>query len=143
MIHTLTETYAVHPVKELTTAANRHRLTLMGTIQSHESSASVAHDRRYLAFWIAIASVVIFYDGFWLRGYRVNAFDKLSEDMGNFQFILWYVSFFFASFIPLKPTIKERAVIKCLVVALAFSFALYCLMIFSTFLFGPYLDPWF
>ena len=115
----------------------------MSTIQSHESSTAVARGWRYLAFWMAIASVAIFYDGFWLIGYRVNGFDKLSEDMGYFQLILWFISFFLASFIPLKPTIKERAVIKCLGLALVFSFALYCLMALSTILLGPYLDPWF
>jgi hypothetical protein len=115
----------------------------MRTIQSREPSAAAAHERRYPAFWTAIASVAIFYDGFWLIGYRVNAFDKLSEDMGYFQFILWFISFFLASFIPLKPAIKERAVIKCLGLALAFSFALYCLMAFSTILLGPHVDPWF
>jgi hypothetical protein len=60
---------------------------------------------RPLTFWLANASVAIFFDGFWLLGYRIKALDELSGQIGYFIFALWFASFFMASFIPVKAVI--------------------------------------
>ncbi len=96
-----------------------------------------------LAFLLANASVAIFFDGFWLLGYRIKALDDLTERMGYSQYILWFVCFFMATFLPLNRVIKERVIVKCLGIALLFSCLLYGLMLISYAFFGPFLDPWF
>jgi hypothetical protein len=97
---------------------------------------------RFFAFLLSNACVAVFFDGFWLLGYRIAAFDRLSEAMGYFQFVLWFACFFGASFLTLRSVIQNRLAARCCGLALTFSFLLYLLLGFSTALFGPYLDPW-
>jgi|SRR5579872_7263859 len=99
--------------------------------------------KRLLAFVLANAFVAIFFDGFWLLGYRIQTLDDLAGEMGDFQFVLWFVSFFMASFLSLNAIVKKWVIIKSLGFALAFSFLLYCLEIVSTIILGPFIDPWF
>jgi len=97
--------------------------------------------RRKIVFWLANASVAIFFDCFWLLGYRINALDNLSSEIGYFQFVLWFVSFFMVSFLSLKAIIKKGVIIKCLGIALAFSFLLSLTILISTIILAPYIDP--
>jgi hypothetical protein len=94
--------------------------------------------RRFFAFWIANVFIALFFDGFWLLGYRIQAFDTLSEHLGYFQFGLWFISYFFVPYFALRATVKE-----CLLHSVLFSFLLFCLIGVSTVLLGPYLDPWY
>ena len=100
-------------------------------------------NRRMLIFFLANAGVAVFFDGFWLLGYRIAAFDRLSEAMGYFQFALWFACFFVASLLTLPLTIQSRMVGKCCGLALVFSFLLYGLLVLSTMLLGPFIDPWY
>jgi len=98
---------------------------------------------RLLGFGLANASVAIFFDGIWLMGYRIKALENFSSDMGYFQCVLWFVSFFMASFLSLKAVVKKWVSIKCLGLALAFSFLLWCLIITSDIALAPIFDPWY
>jgi hypothetical protein len=99
--------------------------------------------KRSLAFILSNASVAIFFDGFWLLGYRIQVLDDLSGEMGYFQSLLWFVCFFLASFFSLNGVIEKRVIGKCLGLALLFCFLQYFFEIISTVILGPYLDPWF
>jgi hypothetical protein len=100
-------------------------------------------NRRWFILVLTNACVAVFFDSFWLMGYRIAAFDRLSQEMGYFQFALWFACFFFVSFISLSPVVKEHLIIKCSGIALLSSLFTYVLLIISTILFAPYLDPWF
>lgn len=99
--------------------------------------------QRLYGFWLANACVAIFFDGFWLLGYRIATFDRLSEAMGKFQFVIWFLSFFLVSFIYLKGSIKKHFAAKCCGIASVFCCALFLLLGISTMMFGPFLDPWY
>jgi hypothetical protein len=94
--------------------------------------------RRFVAFGLANAAVALFFDGFFLLGYRVQAFDNLSGALGHYQYVLWFAGFFSATMFVLR-----RCVIECLALAFAFSFGLYMLIGVSAALLAPYVDPWY
>ncbi len=48
-----------------------------------------------------------------------------------------------ASFLSLQAIIKERVIVKCLGLAVVFSFALYGWIVISTIVLGPFIDPWY
>ena len=78
-----------------------------------------------LAFWLANASVAIFFEVLLVLSYWVGALDTLLSKMDYFQFVLWFASFFMASLLSSIANAKGRGVIKCLWLALVFSFLLY------------------
>jgi len=94
--------------------------------------------RRFLAFWLANASVALFFDGFFLLGYRVQAFDHLSSALGHYQYALWLGAFALATKLVLK-----NCIVECLALACAFSFGLYMLIGVSAAVLAPYFDPWY
>jgi hypothetical protein len=122
--------------------ANKIRVVKARDCGGNERSEKMT-EKRLLVFCLANASVAIFFDGFWLLGYRIQALDDLSGELGYFQFVLWFVSFFIASFLPLRAIVRRRIVAKCLGLALVFSFLLWCLLLISSVILGPYIDPWF
>src|SRR5580704_14246865 len=91
--------------------------------------------RRFVAFWLANAAVALFFDGFFLLGYRVQELDNLSAALGHYQYVLWFACFFSATMFVLR-----KCVIECLALAGAFSFGLYFLISVSATLLAPYLD---
>ena len=101
--------------------------------------------RGWLAFVLANAFVAIFFDAFWLLGYRIQALDDLSAKMGWFQLVLWFACFFMASYFSLNAVskTKERIMRQCLAFAIAFSFLLWCLVFASNLVLAPFIDPWF
>jgi hypothetical protein len=98
---------------------------------------------RLLAFGLTNASVAIFFDVFWLLGYRIKELDDLSGNLGYFIFELWFLSFFLASFFALNAVVKERVIVKCLLLALVFSVFEFFLLGLSTMVLGPFIDPWY
>jgi hypothetical protein len=100
-------------------------------------------NRWFFIFLLANALVALFFDGFWLLGYRVEVFDRLSTAMGYWQFVLWFAGFFLASFLTLRCTIHDRLVMRCGGLALMFSFLLFFMLGLSTTILAPYLDPWY
>jgi hypothetical protein len=94
--------------------------------------------RRLLAFGLANAAVALFFDGFFLLGYRVQALDNLSAALGHYQYVLWFACFFSATMFALR-----KCVIECLALAAAFCFGLYLLIGVSAALLQPYFDPWY
>jgi hypothetical protein len=115
----------------------------MNTSPETRALAANARRCRLFVFWSLNLSAAIFFDVFWLLGYRVDALDKLSEQIGYFQFVVWFACFFFASLLSLKTIFRERLVRKCFGIAVGFLVFTYLLLTFSTMLFGPYLDPWY
>src|SRR5215469_3346650 len=99
--------------------------------------------RDLFVFALVNALVAVFYDAIWLLGYRIQALDDWSASMGNFQFVLWFFSFFVVAFLFLSEFITERLVIKCIGIALFFTFLLFIFMGISTVILVPYIDPWF
>jgi hypothetical protein len=96
------------------------------------------------AFWLGNGSVAVFFYGFWLLGWWIPALDRLADDVTDLQlFTLCFFSFFIASFIPLRTRRKRAAIGLSVVVALAFSGVLYCLLLVSWMFLAPSLDPWF
>ena len=98
---------------------------------------------RLLKFWLANIALALFYDAFWLAGYRIKALDELSGKLGYFQFVIWLISFFFVSISSLRPVIKRHVIIKCLGLALLFSVLTLWFLWVSTIVLGPFIDPWY
>lgn len=98
--------------------------------------------RDIFAFGIVNILVALFYDGIWLLGYRVNSLGDWEDQLGCFQLVIWFFSFLTVAYLFLSEFIKERFVIKCLGIALFFSFLLLLLWAVSVAILAPYLDPW-
>lgn len=102
-------------------------------------------DISFLGFSIWNGSLVIFYLGFWILGWRISAWGNLFDDYSGRFFVLWFASFFTASLISLRRFLK-RPVFPFLisfVAALVFSLLLYILICISHLLLAPFLDPMF
>jgi hypothetical protein len=94
--------------------------------------------RRLAAFFLANAVVMMFFDAFWLAGFRVQALDDLSGALGYFQFALWFACFFFVSLLVLKNSVIASVALAC-----TFTFALYLFIGVSSAVLLPYVDPWY
>jgi hypothetical protein len=96
---------------------------------------------RLFIFWMANIFLMLLYDAFWLLGYQIRALDELSAYLGYSVYVIWFLGFFFASILSLGSVLKQQAVIKCLGIALIFSFVTYWFLVMSTILLGPFIDP--
>jgi hypothetical protein len=99
--------------------------------------------RRLFGFLLASAGVAVFFDAFWLLGYRIAALDKLSEALGYFQFLLWFLAFLLVSLLSFQGVIKKRLLLKCSGIAVFFSIVLFWFLLISSALLAPILDPWY
>jgi len=125
----------------VSSVANRKNKINMNASSICGSNVSMTHkipSRRFAAFWLANAAVALFFDGFFLLGYRVQALDNLSAALGHYQYVLWLACFFCATMFVLR-----KCVIECFALACAFSFGLYMLIGVSAALLAPYFDPWY
>jgi len=110
---------------------------------ARQEEAASATKWKLFVFWLTNGFIALFFDAFWLLGYRVAALDRLSQTMGYFQFVLWFACFFFASVLTLRSIVRERLAIRCLGIALGLFVFTYALLTISAMILAPYLDPWF
>jgi len=101
--------------------------------------------RSIFAFVIGNGCVAIFYYGFWLLGWWIPMLDDLNHAACQFLPFLWFGSFFIASFLALRPYIKNPIfpVLISLPTAFGFSLLLYGMIAVSHLLLAPFLDPMF
>jgi hypothetical protein len=101
--------------------------------------------RSIFAFLIGNGCVAIFYYGFWLLGWWIPMLDDLDSAAGEFLPVLWFASFFAASFLSIKLYIKNLifAVLISLGFAIGLSLSLYGMIAVSHLVLAPFLDPMF
>jgi len=70
--------------------------------------------RRYrLAFWLGNGFLAILFYGTWLLGWWIPAVERLRGNFTDSQLMMvWFVSFFAASFIPIRMAHDRFALLK-------------------------------
>jgi len=85
-----------------------------------------------LAFWIGNGLLAVFFYGTWLLSWWIPAIEHLQGDITDSQLMAsWFISFFTASFIPLRLAHNKFPVLKSIGFASLFWLFLFCLMVIS------------
>jgi len=114
--------------------------TTFKTAIAAEKSEEMREGRYPFAFWLGNGFVAAFFYGTWLLSWWVPVIEHWQDSLSDFQLCTAsFVSFFTASFIPIRLAHIKFAALKSIGFALLFWFFLFCLIVISIMALGPWM----